>query len=251
METLLRQLRARGAYITMNWLEACINQLPPSSATTATQRLEAVWQRYLRLSLNDTSEKALPTNALHTHRVVLKACILEVAAVDEIGYAHTRLLDAIAGPILPGGVQQATTTADETDEESDEALHGLDTATAAGIDAADSSTRRLPRGTLKLTLTDGYEVIFGLEKKFVSALDLRMPPGSKLWIAETEIRRGVIYLKPEAIRVLRCGRNAASLSAMSNIALDANQRELIAMEELELRLQRELDHISSTTARSS
>jgi hypothetical protein len=62
-----------------------------------------------------------------------------------------------------------------------------------------------------------------------------------------EIRRGVIYLKPETIRVLRCGRNVTQLSNMNNMTLDPTEHELLSMEEIELRLQRELDRIGDRT----
>ncbi|RKP26682.1 hypothetical protein SYNPS1DRAFT_21600 [Syncephalis pseudoplumigaleata] len=232
MEAVVRQFRARGACVTAAWLVTAAARLP-RTLTNAHERLEALWQRFLRLPLRDTSEAALPADALYAHRVMLKSCIVEVVAVDEIGYAHPRLLDALAGPVLPGGVQQSAQLDDENEDDE-------------GDTAADDRARRLPRGTLKLTLTDGHGMLFGLEKVRTPALDLRMPPGSKIWLSEVEIRRGVIYLKPDTVRVLRCGRNAAQLAAMDGMPLDPNEQELLSMEELELRLQRQLDRISSS-----
>jgi hypothetical protein len=181
MEAVIRQFRGRDARVTMAWLETGMAHLPHTLTTDMNQRVEALWQRYLRLPLKDTSEMVLPFNALHAHKIAIKPCVLEVVAVDDIGYAHPRLLDAIAGPILPGGVQQTVTSNDNEEEEDDdneeENNQLMNTATSMNTN---EQTRRLPRGTLKLTLTDGYELLFGLEKVHVTALDLRMPPGSKV-----------------------------------------------------------------------
>ncbi|RKP07906.1 hypothetical protein THASP1DRAFT_30284 [Thamnocephalis sphaerospora] len=256
LTSLRQQLLARQARPTDDWLAQCVRNVQHDCADAAL--LDTVWQRFLRLPLASTSAPVLPPDALHAHKVMLQACVLELASVDEIGYSRQRVLDACIGELRPGGVRQPRELLENEDGDDGGVDGGTSMRRPGGAtDFSDNhveEAKGLPRGTLKLTLTDGHQAIYGLEHERISALDVRMPIGSKasiILILGAEIRRGVALLRASSVRVLCSSGNTESSANSENTngqAVEAaNNSGEISKEELALRLQMELNRISDAS----
>eukprot|EP01132_Coremiostelium_polycephalum_P005165 gene5165-6430_t len=56
--------------------------------------------------------------------------------------------------------------------------------------------------TLKFIITDGYQTLIAIEYKYISFLNPHLPPGTKAFIKDVPIRRGILLLDSNNIRLL-------------------------------------------------
>ncbi|CEP19528.1 hypothetical protein [Parasitella parasitica] len=89
----------------------------------------------------------------------------------------------------------------------------------------------LPRGMLQWVLTDGTKQIYGIELETIPGLDLKTPFGCKLLIKRCRVRRGMLLLTKDNVKVL--GGNVVGLYGGDMIAEleDRCKRKLGIIEE--------------------
>jgi hypothetical protein len=175
--TLQRIFTSRHARPKESWLREYLQKNTLTS-------VESAWTNFLSLPLSNTSYPCLPSEGIGAHKVTLSNCILELAGIDEIGYSRQKMIDACTGPLRPGGVREPRELLKkretDDDQDSDDDDDDDDDPEADETDHVKETDKGLPRGTLKLTLTDGMLVIYGLEYERIPALDILMPIGSKV-----------------------------------------------------------------------
>ncbi|KAI9327155.1 hypothetical protein DFJ73DRAFT_783068 [Zopfochytrium polystomum] len=177
------------------WARECLEHIrSETQATMTTLALCDKIQEYFVLTpLRDSAAgPVLPANVEEAHEEVVGSrrpggqhgCILEIESIIDVGVSAWKFVDQLA--------KEGTKAAVEFRKpgEPDPVQKAIDT---------------LPRSMLKLTLTDGYHSIPAMEYQPLRFLSLKTPLGTKLVVKDATIRRGVLYLTPENVRVLGLG----------------------------------------------
>ncbi|CAE7219710.1 unnamed protein product [Rhizoctonia solani] len=183
---LVNWLKATYARPQVNpeWLGACYDYITgelgvsPDDFESLKTHVE---EQLLQSSLTDSAARNTGFPDPNSHGIQIKNTLCEVVALTEIGHSAFTLKN----------VRQA-----RVDKED---LAGL----AGDLeDGEDYSIPKYPRSMLRFELSDGTKTMRAIEYRRIPDLELGTTPlGTKIYIKEVNVRRGIIYLEPKGIQI--------------------------------------------------
>ncbi|CAE6494174.1 unnamed protein product [Rhizoctonia solani] len=170
--------------INPEWLDACYEYITGELAVSLDdfESLKThVEEQLLQSSLADSAVRNTGLPDPNSHGVQIKNTLCEVVALTEIGHSAFTLKN----------VRQA-----RVDKED---LAGL----AGDLeDGEDYSIPKYPRSMLRFELSDGTKTMRAIEYRRIPDLELGVTPlGTKIYLKEVNVRRGIIYLEPRGIQI--------------------------------------------------
>ncbi|KAJ3072517.1 hypothetical protein HDU98_003456 [Podochytrium sp. JEL0797] len=189
-------LHQAGYTVRDEWLREALPQLntPPASAAPRTLQLLSATP----IASFCTPRGTLPANVATQHGVVIDNVVLEIKAVCETGVAAFEMLERI----------QLIKDHEESSayEKLRKTKQGTSIQNSANANqpplTVQSITAKLPREMLSWTLTDGVQDVTAIELDPVREFSLATPIGAKVHIKNAKLKRGILHLKPNNIRLI-------------------------------------------------
>ncbi|CAE6449248.1 unnamed protein product [Rhizoctonia solani] len=170
--------------INPEWLAACHDYITEELGVSPEdfESLKThVEEQLLQSGLADSTVPNTGFPDPNSHGIQIKNTLCEVVALTEIGHSAFTLKN----------VRQA-----RVDKED---LAGL----AGDLeDGEDYSIPKYPRSMLRFELSDGTKTMRAIEYRRIPDLELGVTPlGTKIYLKEVSVRRGIIYLEPRGIQI--------------------------------------------------
>ncbi|KAG8716394.1 hypothetical protein FRC11_013377 [Ceratobasidium sp. 423] len=170
--------------INPEWLGACYDyitgelDISPDDFESLKTHVE---EQLLQSSLADSAVRNTGFPDPNSHGIQIKNTLCEVVALTEIGHSAFTLKN----------VRQA-----RVDKED---LAGL----AGDLeDGEDYSVPKYPRSMLRFELSDGTKTMRAIEYRRIPDFELGVTPlGTKIYLKEVNVRRGIIYLEPRGVQI--------------------------------------------------
>ncbi|KAL7752047.1 hypothetical protein RI367_002576 [Sorochytrium milnesiophthora] len=190
LRLIARQLAQQDFYVNDTWLAQCVEYIEDTtgvavSAGAVTPALvEQVVQQFLhsdlRVSRADQPRLPLEATQVHVASTTVGCVVLQVLEVVDVGVPALKLLDAVAPPGRGGGSAAYIRLDDNEGQDEDDGGDG-DNQAERGRQQPDPKARTgIPRGMLKLTLTDGHRLVYGMEYRPLPNLCIDMEMGFKV-----------------------------------------------------------------------
>ncbi|GAB1521750.1 hypothetical protein RhiTH_004847 [Rhizoctonia solani] len=183
----------KGTYnrplINPEWLIACYEYITTELGISSNdfEGLKThVEEQLLQSSLSDSAVHDTGFPDPNSHDIKIKNTLCEIVALTEIGHSAFTLKN----------VRQA-----RVDKED---LAGL----AGDLeDGEDYTIPKYPRSMLRFELSDGTKTMRAIEYRRIPDFELGVTPlGTKIYVKEANVRRGIIYLESFSIKLTRPSR---------------------------------------------
>jgi len=172
---LTRYFNSRSIYLNPTWLSDTLSKLSSSSSSSSSSATTHVYNVFLRTPLRLSSIPSLPPNTtdLHDSRIaVSKPIVLEILDIMEVGISLQSIFDTISA-YQSGSVKKGNKYKDirgERDKPCD-----------------------FPRKMLKFVLSDGRQIVDGIEYRSIQEISLNTVLGMKVSLPVRE-KRAVLVL---------------------------------------------------------
>ncbi|KAI4878140.1 hypothetical protein NFI96_007715 [Prochilodus magdalenae] len=169
--------------VPQTWLDACVEWVVEEAAGAVVpqaQLNQQVLEQWLLTDLRDLAHPILPAGVSEAVKMELNGCYcLQIDSLLDVSQPAYSQLQRVRG-------------ADCTNEQ-----------VTAVTQATQKPWEAKPTRMLMLQLTDGVQSLEGMEYQPIPALNVGLPPGTKLQVVgKVVVRLGVLLLKSENVRVL-------------------------------------------------